>query len=160
MKAWWWLFHIPPLGNFNWQCCDFQILLQIHASKVSTIYLIPSYSNLNMPINFPSYTYTAINCRVGWGKMSMVGQSRSLENFICMPKIREPIVIRSTFLFSDWNRESKTDDPVIISSFALNSETKVSSPPFCLTLPYLPFGHTMCLVGNNSNHFFLVHLRF
>ena len=52
-------------------------------------------------------------------------QSKSLEIFICMPKLREPMVIRSTFLFSDWNRESKTDDPAIISSLAFNSETKI-----------------------------------
>ena len=47
----------------------------------------------------------------------MVGQSRSLEIFFCVPKLRDPMVIRSTFLFSHWNRESKTDDPIIISSF-------------------------------------------
>ena len=59
--------------------------------------------------------------------MSIVGQSRSLEIIICALKIREPMVIRSTFLFSHWNRKSKTDDPVIISSLAFNSETKISS---------------------------------
>ena len=62
---------------------------------------------------------------VGWGKMSMVGQNRSLELFfICMQKIREPMLMRSTFLFSHWNRDIKTDDPVIISSLAFNSEQK------------------------------------
>ena len=70
--------------------------------------------------------------------MSMVGQSRSLENFICKPKIREPIVVRSTFLFSHWNRESKTDYPVIIRSLAFNSETKVSSTSLCPTILILP----------------------
>ena len=60
-------------------------------------------------------------------KYGGVGQSRSLEIFICMPKRREPMVIRSTFLFSHWNRESKTDGPVIISSLAFNSGTKISS---------------------------------
>ena len=53
--------------------------------------------------------------RVGWGKMSMMGQSRSLEICICMLKINKPKVIRSTFLFSHWNRESRTSDPVTIS---------------------------------------------
>ena len=74
-----------------------------------------------LPINMvtPKLNRAFIFYRVGWGKMSMVGQSRSLEIFICMPKLREPMVIRSTFLFSHWNRESKTDDPVIISSLAL-----------------------------------------
>ena len=36
-------------------------------------------------------------------------------------------MVRSTFLFSHWNRESKTDDPAIVNSLAFNSETKVSS---------------------------------
>ena len=67
--------------------------------------------------------------------MSMVGQSRSLEIFFCVPKLRDPMVIRSTFLFSHWNRESKTDDPIIISSLAFNSETKISSDSLCPTLP-------------------------
>ena len=57
--------------------------------------------------------------------MSMVGKSRSLEIFICMPKIWESTVTRSTFLFSHWNRKSKTDDPVIVSSLAFNSGTKI-----------------------------------
>ena len=47
--------------------------------------------------------------------MSMVGQSRSLGICICMQKINKPKVIRSTFLFSYWNRESRTGDPVTIS---------------------------------------------
>ena len=53
--------------------------------------------------------------------MNMVRQSRSFEMFICMPKRREPMVIRSTFLFSHWNRKSKTDDSVILSSLVYNS---------------------------------------
>ena len=53
--------------------------------------------------------------RVGWGKMSMMGQSRSLEISICMLKINKPKVIRSTFLFPYWNRESRTGDHVTIS---------------------------------------------
>ena len=57
--------------------------------------------------------------------MSMVGQSRSLKIFICLPKIREPTVIRSTFLFSHWNRKGKTGYPVIVSSLAFNSGTKI-----------------------------------
>ena len=57
--------------------------------------------------------------------MNMVGQSRSLEIFICMPKIWESMVTKSTLLFSHWNRKSKTDDPVIVSSLAFNSGTKI-----------------------------------
>ena len=38
--------------------------------------------------------------RVGWGKMSMVWESRSLKIFICMPGIRESMVIGSTFSLS------------------------------------------------------------
>ena len=57
--------------------------------------------------------------------MSMVGQSRSFEIFICLPKMREPMVIRSTCLFFHWNRKGKTDDPVTVSSLAFNSETKI-----------------------------------
>ena len=37
------------------------------------------------------------------------------------------MVIRSKFLFFHWNKKSKTDDPVIISSLALTPEKKVSS---------------------------------
>ena len=56
----------------------------------------------------------------------MVEQSRSLEIFICRPmqKFREPMVTISTFLFSIWNRKSKTDYPVIISSLTVTLETK------------------------------------
>ena len=70
--------------------------------------------------------------------MSMVGQSRSLKIFICLPKIRKPMVIRSTCLFSHWNRKSKTDDPVIVSSLRFNSETKISESlrPTILILPH------------------------
>ena len=57
--------------------------------------------------------------------MSMVGQSRLLEIFICLPKMREPMVIRSTFLLSHWIRKGKTDNPVIVSSLAFNSGTKI-----------------------------------
>ena len=46
------------------------------------------------------------------------------------------MVIRSTFLFSHWNRKSKTDDPVIVSSLAFTSETKISSDSLCPNLPY------------------------
>ena len=76
---------------------------------------------------------------LGWAGAKWVwwGQSKALEIF------REPMVIRSTYLFSHWNRESKTDDPVIISSLAFNSGTKISSDSlcptihsFCFTLPY------------------------
>ena len=70
--------------------------------------------------------------------MSMVGQSRSLEIFICMPKIRKPMVIRSTFLFSHWNRKSKTDDRVTVISLAVNSETKILSDSLCPTILILP----------------------
>ena len=67
--------------------------------------------------------------------MSMVGQSGSLEIFIFMPKIRKPMVIRSTCLFSHWNGKSKTDDHVIVSSLAFNSETKISFDSICPTIP-------------------------
>ena len=41
------------------------------------------------------------------GKMGSVRQSRSLDIFICMLKIKEPIVIISSFLSSHWNWKSK-----------------------------------------------------
>ena len=69
----------------------------------------------------------------------MVGQSRSLEIFICMPKLREPMVPdKINILYSHWNRESKTDDPVIISSLAFNSETKIASDPLYPIILILP----------------------
>ena len=88
--------------------------------------------------------------------MSMVGQRRSLEIFICMPKLREPMLIRSTFLFSHWNRENKTDDPVIISSFtslAFNSETKISSDSLFPTILILP--HPTLVLKDHIQFLFL-----
>ena len=74
--------------------------------------------------------------KLGWGyKMSMVGQSRSLGIIFCMPKIKEPMVERSTFLFFHWNRKSKLDDPMIISSLAFTPETKMSYLTY-FTSPY------------------------
>ena len=66
-----------------------------------------------------------------------VGQSRSLGNFYLCAKNYGPMVIRSTFLFSHWNRESKTDDPVIISSLAFSAETKISSDSLYPTIVIL-----------------------
>ena len=42
--------------------------------------------------------------------MSAVGQSRSMEILFCIPKIKEPMMKRSTFSFSHWNRKSKIGD--------------------------------------------------
>ena len=70
--------------------------------------------------------------------MSMLGQSRSLQICICMPKVTEPMVIRSTFLFAHWKRKSKTDDPVIVNSLPFNSETKISYDSLCPTILILP----------------------
>ena len=78
--------------------------------------------------------------------MSMVGQSRSLGIFIYIPKIKEPMVKSSrtsTSLFFHWNRKSKTDDPVIISSLAFTPETLfdlMTYVPF-LSHPVVIFGH-------------------
>ena len=69
--------------------------------------------------------------------MSMAGQSRSLRVLFCMPKIKEPTMKRSTFLLFHWNRKSKIDDPVIISSLPFTPETKLSSdsaPPYPIHL--------------------------
>ena len=71
--------------------------------------------------------------------MNMMGQSRSLEICICMLKINKPKVIRSTFLFSHWNRESRTGDPVTLIYLAFNSETKISSDSLCPTILILPY---------------------
>ena len=59
--------------------------------------------------------------------MSIVGQSRSLHISICMPKIKGPVLMRSSVLFSNWNRQRKTDDIVILSSLAFTPETEMSS---------------------------------
>ena len=58
--------------------------------------------------------------------MSVVGQSRSLGILFCMPKIKEPIMKRSTFSFFRWNRKSKIGDPAITSSLPFTPETKIS----------------------------------
>ena len=70
---------------------------------------------------------SSLSIRAGWGKMSMMEQRSSLDIFIRIPKVREPIVIRSTLLFFNYNRKSKADDPVIISSLTVTLETKKSS---------------------------------
>ena len=70
--------------------------------------------------------------------MSMVRQSRSLRTLFCMPKIKEPMVKRFTSLFFHWNRKSKIDDSVIISSLAFTPETKTSSDSLCPTILILP----------------------
>ena len=58
------------------------------------------------------------------GQISMVGKSRSLGIFICLPKLREPMGDKIN-IFSHWNKTSKTDDLVIVSSFAFTPETKM-----------------------------------
>ena len=70
--------------------------------------------------------------------MSMMGQSRSLGILSCMPKIKEPMMKRSIFSFFDWNRKSKIEDPVIISSLSFTAETKISSDSFYPTILNLP----------------------
>ena len=74
----------------------------------------------------------------GGGKMSTVGQSRLLDIFICMLKIKEPMVMRSLNLFSHWNRKSETDDPVILSSLDFTPETRMSSDSLCPAMLILP----------------------
>ena len=65
------------------------------------------------------------------GKMSMVGQGRSQGILFCMPKIKEPMVKRSLFLFFRWKRKSKIDDPVTIRSLTFTTEIKMSSDSLC-----------------------------
>ena len=45
---------------------------------------------------------------------------------------------RSTFLFSHWYKKRKADDAVIVSSLALNLETKISSDSLYPTILILP----------------------
>ena len=75
---------------------------------------------------FQQMKFTEAVNRVGWGKMSMVGQSRSLWKFISYAKIK-----RSSSLFCHSNRKSKIDDPFIISSLAFIQETETSSDLLC-----------------------------
>ena len=79
-----------------------------------------------------------ISCRVGWGKMSMVGHSRLLGILFCMPKIKESMVKRSTFLFFHWNMKSSIDGPAITNSLAFTLETKTWSDSLCPTILILP----------------------
>ena len=91
------------------------------------------------------YSVLFINM-VGWGKMSMVGQSRSLGILFCMPKIKEPMMKRSTFSFFHWNGKSKIGDPVIISYLPFTPETKISSDslyPTMLNLPHPALLHIL-----------------
>ena len=66
------------------------------------------------------------------------------RHFCFYAKSQKPVVMRSSFLFSYWNRQSRNDAPVIISSFVFSQETKfhlihVASPdPFCSNYkPYI-----------------------
>ena len=70
--------------------------------------------------------------------MSMVGRSRSLGILFCMPKIKEPMIKRSTFSFFLWNRKSKIGDPVIIRFLPFTPETKMSSDLLYPTILILP----------------------
>ena len=65
----------------------------------------------------------------------MMGQMGIL---FCMPKIKEPMVKRPTFLFFHWNRKSKIDDPVIISPLVFTPRTKMPSDSPCATILILP----------------------
>ena len=49
------------------------------------------------------------------------------------------MMIRSTFLFSNWNRKSKTDHIVIISSLTVTLETKTASDSLCPIILILPY---------------------
>ena len=56
-----------------------------------------------------------------------------------MQKIREPMVIRSTFVFSHWNRDNKTDDPVLQVPWLSIQKQKchlTHSAPTILNLPH------------------------
>ena len=91
------------------------------------------------------YSVLFINTE-GWGKTSMVGQSRPLGILFCMPKMKEPMMKRSTFSFFHWNRKSRIGDSAIISSLPFTPETKISSDPLyptILNLSHLPF----CIFG-------------
>ena len=77
-----------------------------------------------------------------------VGQSRSLRILFCMPKIKEPMMKRSTFSFFHWNRKSRIGDPVIISSLPFTPETKMSSdslyPHYTQFAPLYPTAYSTC----------------
>ena len=47
------------------------------------------------------------NYFLGWGKLSQVGQSRSLDIFICMLSVRELLVVRSSFLIFPLEKEKQ-----------------------------------------------------
>ena len=64
----------------------------------------------------------------GVGQNEYSGAKQVTRNFYLYAKIREHMMIRSTFLLSQV--------PVTISSLAFNSETKISSDSLCPTLPY------------------------
>ena len=57
------------------------------------IYEFLLYYPMNKKMQWPEHNHF-----MGWDKMSQVGQNRSLEIFICMLKIRRPMVMRSSFL--------------------------------------------------------------
>ena len=81
--------------------------------------------------------------------MSQLWQSRSrtLDIFIHMPTIKEPIVMKSSFLISYWNKKSKNDGLVIISSLAFTPETKMSSESLSGLGPNSDLPHFALLTG-------------
>ena len=62
------------------------------------------------------------------------------------------MVIRSTFLFSHWIRKGKTDDPVIVSSFAFNSGTKILCDSLCPTILIFPHPTLVYDCGTVQSH--------
>ena len=74
----------------------------------------------------------------GVGQNEYGGAKQVTWNIYLYAKTKGTHGDKINILFSHWNRESKTDDPVIISSLAFNSETKISSDSLCLTILILP----------------------
>ena len=129
-----------------------QIRMAYRAKYKMLSVVLECFSRLQVKIFYQlqacTYTFYSVLfiSMVGWGKTSMVRQSRSLGILFCMPKMKEPIMKRYTFSFFHWNRKSKIGDSAIISSLPFTPETKMSSGsvyPTILNLPHPTLLHIL-----------------
>ena len=76
--------------------------------------------------------------RVGWGKMSMLGQSESDYNFVYELKAKELTITWSSVLLFLIQWENKNVDLISMDSLIFGKQIKTSSDLLCPTILILP----------------------
>ena len=101
------------------------------------------------PANFSSSSiasFALLLSRVGWGKISMVGQSES-DIFVPELKAKEFTIAGSSVLPSLFQWENKNVDLVTIDgSLIFGKQIKISSDLLCPTILILPYPTLNCLM--------------